>query len=232
MLVRPDRAEEAAGALAARGWTPRHRLTRDHLEAGHVMAFASAEAGRIDLRWRVLPDGCWPPADGTFWSHARAGNLHGVEVAVPQATELLFHALAHGVTWRPVPPLRWIADAASILGRPDAEVDWDRFADAARRHWRVLHARSALAFLATTLGLPVPGGILDALSRAEVSRLERWEYRLSCGRASRPWARLLRHWVSYRRLRRGSSAVGFARYLQIVLDCDGVGALARRALAR
>jgi hypothetical protein len=65
--------------------------------------------------------------------------------------------------------------------------------------------------------------------------VERWEYRFRSRAPSPVLGRLREHWLRYRRLRRtheGPDAIGFVGYLQVVLDCDGPGALVRRAFFR
>jgi hypothetical protein len=139
------------------------------------------------------------------------------------------------VKWEHVPPLRWIADAAMILGDPSVAIDWERLVRLADRLRLILPLRDALTHLESTLGLPVSRPVLAALQNATVSPAERWEYRLRTRPASRVLGRLREHWLRYRRLRRapeGLGAISFVGYLQVVLDCEGVGALARRAVFR
>jgi hypothetical protein len=199
------------------------------------MDFAGPRAERIDLHWHLLPDSCWPRADDEFWERSEATALHGIRVSVLEPTDQLFHAFAHGVKWEPVPPLRWIADAALILGDPSVAIDWERLLRVADRLGLVLPVRNGLRYLDGALGLAAPRHIVSALEQATVSRAERWEHRLRTRRAGRVFGRVREHWLRYRRLRRagtGSSAIGFAAYLQVVLDCSGRGALLRRALLR
>ena len=120
------------------------------------MEFVDGRAQRIDLHWHLLPDSCWPGADDEFWERAATTALHGVRVSVLDATDQLFHTCAHGVKWEHVPPLRWIADAAMILGDPSVAIDWERLVRLADRLRLILPLRDALTYLERTLGLPVP----------------------------------------------------------------------------
>jgi hypothetical protein len=235
ILVRTHQWRPAVDAVTELGWRPRVPVTPRHVEASHAMDFANAQAQRIDLHWHLLPDSCGPRADDEFWEHASATTLHGVEVSVLDATDQLFHTCAHGVKWEHVPPVRWIADAAMILNDPAVEIDWDRLVRLTERQRLILSLRDALTYLEAAFGLPVPAVVLTALRDAAVSRAERWEYRFRSRAASPVLGRLREHWLRYRRLRRtreGPDAIGFVGYLQVVLDCDGPGALVRRAFFR
>jgi hypothetical protein len=234
VLVPTHQAGAAIDVLRQLGWTPRYRVTARHVQVGHAVDFADARAYRIDLHWHLLPESCWPSADATFWEHAQRATIHGVEVAVLHPTEQLFHVCTHGVKWEPLAPVRWVADAAVIVTRAEAEIDWDRLAGQAERHRLTLPLRAALRYLRDMLGLPIPGEALEQLQRARVSPAERWEYRLRLRAPSPLLGRLPEHWLRYRRRRwgRNEDRVGFVRYLEVVLGSDGLWDLGRRALLR
>jgi hypothetical protein len=235
ILVRTHQWHAAVDVLVDQGWRPRVPVTPRHVEATHAMDFVDAQAQRIDLHWHVLPDSCWPGADDEFWKRASTARLHGAEASVLDATDQLFHTCVHGVKWDHVSPVRWIADAAMILDDRTATIDWDRLARTAEEHRLVLPLRNALAYLARIFALPVPAFAVTRLRDAPVSRAERWEYRLRTRPASPVLGRLREHWLRYRRLRRhhaDSGVIGFAQYLEVALDCDGIAALARRAVLR
>ena len=235
VLVRTHQWQAAVDALTDLGWKPRVSVTPRHAAASHAMEFVDGHARRIDLHWHLLPDSCWPRADNEFWERASTTELRGVRVSVLDATDQLFHTCAHGVKWEHVPPLRWIADAAMILGDSSVTIDWGRLVRLADRLRLILPLRDGLTLLERTLDLPVPRPVLAGLQTARVSRAERWEYRLRTRPASRALGRLPEHWLRYRRLRgapEGLRPITFVGYLQVILDCDGIGALARRAVFR
>ena len=235
ILVRTHQWRPAVDVVTDLGWRPRVPVTPRHVEASHAMGFANTQAQRINLHWHLLPDSCGPRADDECWEHASATTVHGVQVSVLDPTDQLFHTCAHGAKWEHVPPVRWITDAAMILNDPAVEIDWDRLVRLTVRRRLILSLRDALTCLETAFGLPVPAVVLTELRDAAVSRAERWEYRFRTRPASPVLGRVPEHWLRYRRLRRTSDerdAIGFIGYLQVVLDCDGPGALARRAFSR
>ncbi|HXJ80112.1 MAG TPA: nucleotidyltransferase family protein [Candidatus Methylomirabilis sp.] len=235
ILVRTRHWRVAVDVLAELEWQPRAPVTPRHVEASHAMDFADAEAQRVDLHWHLLPESCWPRADDEFWKRAATTSLYGVPVSTLDPTDQLFHTCVHGVKWEQVPSLRWIVDAAMILKAPSVIIDWDRLLRLSEVHRVILPLRDALTYLQTKLGMPVPAAVLATLRGAAVSRAERFEYRLRSRPASPALGRLREHWLRYRRVRRTSEEpdpISFVGYLQVVLDCDGPGALVHRAFFR
>jgi hypothetical protein len=235
ILVRTEQAEAAAATLSELGWTSTDAVTPRRLRASHAMAFTDSSGHQVDLHWHLLPESCWPDADARFWQYAAVVPVGGVEVRVLDTAHQLFHVCAHGVRWEPVPPLRWIADAATVMARAPSTIDWDRLLQEAERHRLTLPVRAALTYLARVLGLEVPWGILERLQRIRVSPSERLAHRWQTRPASRLLGRLPEHWLRYRRFRRGASGeppISFVDYLEITFGCEGVRALSRRALLR
>ena len=234
ILVRTQQAAAATDVLTGLGWAPSCRVTADHVRAGHAVEFTAAAGQRVDLHWHLLPESCWPGVDEGLWNRAGVSRLRGIEVHVLDPTDQLFHVCAHGLRWEPVPPLRWVADAA-VVARSDVEIDWDRLVEETERHRAALPVRDALDYLRGTLGLPIPARTLERLRGIRVSMSEQWAYRLQTRPASWLLGRLPEHWLRYRRLQDGwkeRSPIGFARYLQVVLGCDGRWDLFRRTLLR
>ncbi len=231
LLVRTPAAAPAAEALAALGWRPAIPMTVSHRTAGHAMDFYDARGRRLDLHWHLLPECCWPDADAAVWARSRPAAVRGVPVRVLGPADQLFHVATHGVRWEPVPPVRWIPDAAQVLGRGDA-VDWDGLVAEAARRQMTAPVHDALAHLRRDFGAPVPERVTRALAATRLTRGQRWEYRLRTRPGHPLLGRVPEHWLRYRRLRRRGARVGFAAYLQVVLVCDGLWGLARRALLR
>jgi hypothetical protein len=235
ILVRTHQVPAAVDALVEHEWVPRARVTAHHVESHHAMSFTHPRGQRLDLHWRLLPENCGPRADEALWERAQTVILRGVSARTLDATDQLFHVCAHGVKWEPVPPIRWIADATTIVARAAAELDWVRLARETRQRRLVLPLRDALGYLRAALGLPVPAAVLSELGSAAASTTERWEYWLRTRPARRLLGRVPEHWLRYQRVRadrRPARTIGFVGYLQIVLECEGLGALARRALFR
>ena len=207
----------------------------DHVLASHAMDFLGSGTRRLDLHWHLLPDSCWSYVDDGLWDRAAVDRVGEFAVRVLDPTDQLLHICAHGPRWEPVPPIRWIADAEAVLARSDGGIDWDRLVEEAAAHRVTLPVLDALSYLRETFGLPIPAQTLEQLRQVPVRASERWAYRLRTRPATRLFGRFPEHWLRYRSLRRGWEAerrIGFVRYLEIVLGCDGAWTLAHRALFR
>jgi hypothetical protein len=122
-----------------------------------------------------------------------------------------------------------------VMTRAPAPIDWDRLREETARHRLTLPVREALTYLGRVIGLEVPSDVLERLQRTAVSRSERLAHRWQTRPAGRLLGRLPEHWLRYRRLRRGAPAehrIGFVAYLEVTFGCEGLRALARRALWR
>jgi len=145
-----------------------------------------------------------------------------------------------------VPPIRWIADAASIIHSPSAEIDWIRFSSLAKKHRVVLQAKKALSYLKDKYKLSVPESIMENISKTPISTMDILEYRyvmsdpetLSNTFLGALLGGGVTHFMEYRRIRDGnkdpSSISGLLKYLQYRMKkrniYDLISYLALRAL--
>jgi hypothetical protein len=171
----------ARSALARLGFTVRPRRSADFsavfrgVRHGHGFERPGAA---LDLHWRVSERAARPGIDDGVWARARPLTVAGAETLAMAPTDLLLHVVAHGVRWNPVPPLRWVADAAVLLRAPDAAIDWPVLVEEARARGSVLPVHAGLAYLKALLGAPVPDDVLRELAAQPASRGERWEYHM------------------------------------------------------
>jgi hypothetical protein len=77
-----------------------------------------------------------------------------------------------------VPPVRWVADALTILSIPEKPVEWTCLVEQARLHELILPLRHALAYLVGTFDAPVPPAVLQELEAHRPSMFERVEQRM------------------------------------------------------
>jgi len=177
VLVPAAQRNAAIGVLVRGGWKPMLRepaaLTDRVLDTRHSWGFADARGLELDLHWHALWLACGPHADDDFWARAESLELDGIATRIPDPTGLLLSVCVHGAEWEEAAPLRWIADAAIILRRRGAEVEWDRLAAQAARYHASLLLHDALAYLKASLDAAVPEDALAQLNRARVSQLER-----------------------------------------------------------
>jgi hypothetical protein len=196
VLVPLTRAAEAIEALTAAGWSPDHEDPLAWTQVHHSLGFAGPQGGNVDLHWFAL----WQPArDEPLWRASVPMELAGVATRAPCPSDQLLLACVHGTPWSPLPPFRWIADAATVIRSAGAGLEWDRLvSEAARRHLTVATA-AALAYLREEFRLAVPPGVLEDLRAAPASRHERAAFRAAC-RPDGSVRTLQMAWDRYRRL--------------------------------
>lgn len=222
-LVPTAQAHAALRLLDGLGFRSSERRTQTfkpvYLAAVHGFPFADTEGREIDLHWHALAESCEPDADADFWAAAQPLTLEATTTLTLSPADQLLHTCVHGVRWNPIPPMRWVADAMTIL-RAAPNLDWERLVEQTRRRRLVIQMREALGYLARAFAAPVPAPILARLQTLPVSRSERREYDvLTQPQEGQPALR--RVWLHYRRYVRSTrpahlweQPMGFARFLQ------------------
>jgi len=180
ILIPTVQTEDVIRFLEATGWHPLPRspeaYTQSYRQVVHAHAFKSAGGWEFDLHWHVLEECCQPDADDDFWNGALQVDLDGVPTARLNPADQLLHVCVHGVRWNAIPPLRWVADAMTILNAPHASLDWDRLITQVEKRRLILPMRATLNYLRTLLDAPVPSAVLECLGNLPTSRLEDFEY--------------------------------------------------------
>ena len=226
LLVRPERAEDAMELLMRLGWRPPRRRPASVLGSLHGEHFKDEAARGIDLHWHGLQR---RQADDDLWGSPVPLRLGPARTLAPDPAARLMHVCVHGAESGVPPPIRWVADAATIVA--GGEVAWpDLVARARRRHVTLLLART-LGYVRERYGVDVPADVVEELASAPRSRFERAAYRA----AMQP--RTLRHvlrqeWFRYRRVGRGLSWPAFARYLQLSMGYERRRDLVRHVVRR
>ncbi len=236
VLVPISRTEEAIEALSTAGWSPDHDDPPAWTQVHHSLGFAGAEGGNVDLHWFSL----WQPAsDAELWRASVPLELGGVETRAPSPADQLLLACVHGTPWSPLPPFRWIADAAAVIRSAGEELDWGHLVAEAERRRLTVATLAALSYLREEFELAVPPSALGQLRAVLASRHERAAFRAAC-RPDSPQRTLRMAWDRYRRLRdldtgapRPDGFIQFARRfwgLESVwqLPLHAAGALSRR----
>lgn len=219
LLVRPSQAVEAMEVLRATEWRAGSRSPEALLAYEHAAEFSDGAGRKVDLHWRAIWEGCPSACDDDFWEASVPLDVVGVETRALCATDQLLHVCVHGANWNPVPPLRWVADAWTVM-RGDAPIDWPRLIEQARKRQLTLVASETLGYLRRLLDAPVPEAALLALKEAPVSRRERLFFRIRT-RSDMSLRRLpvLWHWYDSFRLAGENDSLAarvasFAKYLQ------------------
>jgi Sulfotransferase family/Uncharacterised nucleotidyltransferase len=181
VLVPTDRMADALQLLEEDAWRahrdgrrPSQRLTaRFSLISHHSRIVTAPDGFFVDLHWHLREQFVIPGEEMTssddFWAAAEPLDVAGVPTRTLCATDLLLHAIVHGLVSQQDARARWAADAMVVLGHPDA-VDWERLAEQAERRRLILIVRAALRYVVENLRAPLPANVLARLDRVPSTR--------------------------------------------------------------
>jgi hypothetical protein len=161
----------AVEALTQAGWSSEAGLStgaiRRQMRAGHAWQFYKndddGEEQMCDLHWHPVVR-CYSPRVAALFLEGAETVSGSATFRIPCATDLLFHAAAHGLQWNWSTPIRWIPDAWFVIC--SGQVDWERFCGLAAEGQMTFRMHLALDYLKTRFDAPVPADVLEALSRA------------------------------------------------------------------
>jgi hypothetical protein len=169
IVVRPDAIEASYDLLITDGWVPSGSGTalyqRESLGDAVGINLVRSKFGNLDLHRTAFHHPYLSLADDPpIWQRSVAGQLAGVPVRVPCATDMIVIGLAHGA----LDAHRhsdWLADIAFVIDR--GEVDWTLFESIVERRGLEGPAAGALSYVTERLQRPVPESLIARLeSRA------------------------------------------------------------------
>jgi len=178
-LIKKSQATIAGDFLKASGWkqnVARFDLHNPaHLDSWHALNFMRGPKMDLDLHWSLIQENCLR-LDAAALKDAQPVTIETLNLYILHPTHLLLQICVHGMKYSPVPLIRWIADAVTIVKMSGPQIDWDRLVDLAR-HARVCNAlSSALQYLSEQFASPIPQTAIQQLRSAPSMRLERLEY--------------------------------------------------------
>ncbi len=198
IAVQPRDTQAAIAALLRMGWTRIGTADDEDLRYRHSMQFLDPAKREIDLHWHLLREACSESATALFWSRAQPLVWAGVATSQLSAEDMLFHTLIHGVRANRMPPLRWVADAMTIIGAAGADFDWGRLLHLAAMLRLNQRLALGLGYLAERFAAPIPEETLRTLRLRRPSWVERVENSVVLRDADRLFDRLLtKPWVMF-----------------------------------
>lgn len=215
-LVAPADTAGAVQVMVRAGWRAEHGLGPADLPAQmrirHAWQFTRGE-DLCDLHWHPVVR-CYSPRLGeSFRRHARTVTCNGTTVRVPDATELLFQVIVHGLQWSWTSPVRWVADAMTLL-ESAGTIDWDRLLILTAEGLMTVRMLRGLEWLRAALAAPVPDCVLEALRQTRVAGWERSDCGLMVKRCPlHAFDRVRWHRYNLRRIRRFDPGLPLLSYL-------------------
>jgi hypothetical protein len=223
ILVPASQAISTADALKRAGWTPTaYGSLVMPMQYRHSQQFIGESGTEVDLHWNIMIESTRVDSSSDFWNEAVPIKVHGVHSHALDPTDMLFHIIVHGIKWNPEPPIRWIADAMTIIQTPGLHIDWPRIISHAKKYIVSLQVKEGLNYLYENFQAPVPKTIMDKINAMRVSYLELFEYRRLISSDEYYSGTLLggfpAYLTGYLRLTRGAgflpALAGFPKYLQ------------------
>jgi len=239
ILVPEDRAREAIALLERDGWAPFLFLPSApenpyFYRHTHAIPFERSNDNELDLHWHVLSEATFHGADDPFWRASVPLAVKSVNSRALNPTDQLMHACVHGFRANELPPIRWIADAVTILRT--APIDWARLTSLAIDLHVTLPLATSLHFLRTTFPAPIPEEVVEALEAVPVDDAER-RYFETLVHHNADWREVLvynleRHRRANRDRSRVLVAASFPRQLQLHYNLPDLKHLGSFAFSR
>ncbi len=181
VLVPTAQAKQAFDWVLANGWTFDTQgdpalLSDVYLENLHGHGFRNQQGHSVDVHRHLLHQCSGPDADTDFWEASVPLQISGVSTHTLCAADHLLVALMHGIHWDSTSPLRWVADAMTILKVESPAMDWERLFEQTRKRQLVLPVLAGLRYLKNTFQAPVPDSMLRDLERIPVNFWQKMEF--------------------------------------------------------
>ena len=135
ILVPEEQVRDVIARLERDGWStdvyfpdaPKIDYFYRHI---HGISFKHPRYGDLDLHWHLLSNATFPGVDRPFWSDSVPLRVNTVTTLALNPTDQLLHACVHGFAANHVSPIRWIADAVTILRT--SQINWARLVKLSR----------------------------------------------------------------------------------------------------
>lgn len=178
ILVPFTSAHDAIEILENSGFTLQDAHLLEHnLHYGRGIAFKDDEDTEVDLHWHITSHAHENIEMTDFWDEILPIQISGVQTHILCATDNLFHAIVHGIRRNPEPPIRWIADAVTIINSEDVEVDWQRLIYYSKKLRVYLQIKEALLYISDVYNARIPESVVSQIRDYKPTYVERVVYR-------------------------------------------------------
>lgn len=225
LLVPTAQAQPAFALLRRMGFLPCHfpgrEITREYSGIIHAVTMVNERGLVVDLHWHLLFECLNPNDDADFWGASQQLDKESDPLYVLCPTDQLFHACVHGcrhqVGGTNIPPIRWVADALTIMAVAGERIDYRRLGQLARERQLGLTLKLTLGYLRDPWRATLPKSFLSEMADWPVSAWERAELRTQ-QKTFGFLGPLPMIWRYYRRFKRNGArdrvVRNFASYLQ------------------
>ncbi len=212
ILVEKKHLPAADAFLRASKWVSNGAFF-DSKNLPHALNFTHSSSMHLDLHGSFIEENS-SVVDSLVWKDAEKFIFEGISFHIPTSTDLLFQTCIHGVKHSPIPLIRWVADAMTLLNLAVHRIDWDRFLELARPAYVSFRLSLALQYLVEQFDAPIESAIIQKLKMGPTVRLEFLEYRFHA-RQNFIFAGWFRYCLQQRLLTRRRRLCHFHKYIQL-----------------
>ena len=178
VLVSFSKARPIIELLLAAGWRLNEPQYLEHnLKYGRSATLYGTENEELDLHWHPVFESHDDINEEDFWNNAIPLKVAGAETRTFCVTDHLFHTIVHGLRYNPEPPVRWIADAYTLVHVPGNTIDWDRLMKYTKKFRVHIQMKEALIYLVEQFNANVPDRFLYELGQIRPAYSNRLVYR-------------------------------------------------------
>lgn len=175
ILIQPADRDSALALLAREQWKPIYfpefaDLSPSYLSFATSHGFRDNEQRELDLHWYLFPNSADQECDRYLWERAEPFALGDMSALTLAPTDHLLHICTHGAAWNEIPPIRWVADAVTVLRRAGDRVDWEALVEESERHRCGLLLHETLSYLKTRYAVSIPDQALEQLRNTSDNR--------------------------------------------------------------
>jgi hypothetical protein len=211
VLIPEEKASDVLNMLLREGWSGEYLSSSSNLAPSssiyrniHGLNLTRPGCGDLDVHWHALHAALFPGADRPFWNDSVALRVRSADTRALNPSDQLLHACVHGSARNVIAPIRWVADAMTVLRT--SSVDWQRVVYIARELRVTLPLGLTLSFLKESFQAEVPEDILEEFTASSGRGEDRRYFDAldAVGTAKRRWSRIARyHYEKQGRIRNG-----------------------------
>ena len=169
-----ERLLDADRILREDGWLA-DPLDATRMQVLHALPYHHPDGGDIDLHWHALHARSSESATTRLMAHCEPLDFQGLALRQPGSAESLILNIMHGLRVNRESPVRWIADAVTLVRACDGTIEWQRVVEFAARQRVSRQLWLGLSYLRTHHALAVPPSVLQQLVSRRPGIMERVE---------------------------------------------------------
>ncbi len=224
ILISPGDRDKALRLLRENRWQPIYFPSFDDLSDSYLSfatshGFRDSDQREIDVHWHLFPTCASQHCDQGLWDRAEPFTYNNLRTLTLSPADHLLHICGHGAAWNEIPPIRWVADAVTIIRATGERLDWDLLVRESQSRALGLALRDALTYLHESFAISVPADCLQKLRSLPHDNIEKFMLRAQnaplskrgLGMEFRLLYQTYRHWIS-----RENVPGGFATFLKVM----------------